>query len=133
MSHRTLFRAAALCLVLAASFAFSEARAMPEMAGQNAADRFTAMDADKDGKVSREEFFAAQPHMKDSAFDALDADKDGFISADEWNAFAAGHGKDGGHGMGKGMGDGHMPGTAMPPQDAAPKEAPSLIMPKKAE
>lgn len=120
--------AAAFCFVLSANgFLSSEAMARPEMAGQTPGDRFTAMDADKNGAISREEFFAAQPQMKDAAFDALDADKDGAISAEEWATFTVGHGKDGG----PGMGEGHAPGMGMPHKDDAAKEAPSLIMPPK--
>lgn len=91
--------------------------ARPEMAEQDAASRFSAMDADKDGKVSRVEFFAAQPQMKEAAFDAIDADRDGYITLEEWEGFAKGHGH----------------GGDMPPQSAGPagegKAAPELIMP----
>lgn len=97
------------------------ALARPEMAGQDAASRFSAMDTDKDGKVSREEFFAAQPQMKEAAFTAIDADKDGYITLEEWEGFAKGHGH----------------GGDMPPRDdgaeagsaGGGKTAPALIMP----
>ena len=127
-----LFIASSVALGLAA--VSGEALARPEMAGQNAASRFTVMDADKDGKVSREEFFAAQPQMKDAAFDAIDANKDGAISLEEWEGFASGHGHggemppagDGASGMSmppKGQGGG------TPPRDNDAKAAPELIMP----
>ncbi len=102
-----------------------EALARPEMAGQSAASRFAAMDADKDDKVTREEFFAAQPQMKDAAFDAIDADKNGSITLDEWEGFAMGHGSSQG---GMPPKDGGAPGMTMPPQ-GEPKSAPELIMP----
>ena len=103
-----------------------DALARPEMAGQSAASRFAAMDADKDGSVSREEFFAAQPQMKDAAFDAIDADKSGSISLEEWEGFAMGHGSSQSGGMPP-KGDG-APGMTMPPQGES-KAAPELIMP----
>ena len=43
-----------------------------------------AMDADKDGKVSRDEYMKA--HM--ARFDAMDTNKDGVIDADEMKAAA---------------------------------------------
>ena len=98
------------------------------MASQSGADRFAAMDANKDGVLSREEFFAAQPHMKEAAFEAIDTDKNGVISLEEWLGFAAGHGKD--------MPASH-PGSKMGGEEGkaggadgkAPGEAPKLIMP----
>lgn len=111
-------------LALGASFAFAPAaHARPEMAGLNVEERFAGMDADKNGQVSREEFFAAQPQMKEAAFDAIDADKDGAISLQEWAGFSAGHGKSDPHA------DESVP--QMPPASgAAPAgKAPELIMP----
>lgn len=90
---RILPAQAILPLLAALLLSPGAAEARPEMAGQNAASRFAAMDADKDGKLSREEFFAAQPNMKEAAFVAIDTDKDGFISAAEWEGFATDHGK----------------------------------------
>ena len=133
--------AVALCIILASS-ATSQAR--PEMAGETSASRFAAMDTDKDGKLSREEFFKAQPNMKDAAFEAIDADKDGFISSGEWEGFAMGHGKDGtagdphkqdgapagmGGGMGGGMKGGMGAGTESGKDGG---KAPALIMPPSA-
>ena len=126
----------ALAVALAVGFfsaPFAEAR--PEMAGQNAEARFAAMDANKDGKLSREEFFAAQPQMKEGAFTAIDSDNDGFITLKEWNDFAAGHGKSGGMGGMPPATPGHAPegsSGAAPAPDAAPGgsgQPPALIMP----
>jgi len=134
--HRVSARAAvALCIVLTGTVT---AEARPEMAGETSASRFAAMDADKDGKLSREEFFKAQPNMKDAAFAAIDADGDGFISIAEWEGFAKGHGSDGAAGdphkqsgapagMG-GMGSGMKDGAGTESGKDAGK-APALIMP----
>ncbi len=91
MSFARIFKALPVCTALFI-LAFSvSALARPEMTGQTSEERFTAMDADKDGKVSREEFFAAQPQMKEGAFTAIDANTDGFITLEEWKAFISGH------------------------------------------
>ena len=50
-----------------------------------AADRFDAMDADKNGQVDWNEFQKAIPNMKKPAFDMIDADKSGGISRPEWD------------------------------------------------
>lgn len=81
-----------LCLLVVLVCA-SQSEARPEMAAGLAQERFTAMDADKDRHISRKEFFAAQPDMKDSAFEAIDTDRDGLISVEEWAQFTAGHGR----------------------------------------
>ena len=126
----------ALAVALAAGFfSVPPAEARPEMAGQNAEARFTAMDANKDGKLSREEFFAAQPQMKEGAFAAIDKDNDGFISLEEWLNFAAGHGKEGGMSSLPPSSAGHAPkgsSGAAPAPGAAPGgsgQPPALIMP----
>ena len=129
----------ALAVALAVGFfsaPFAEAR--PEMAGQNAEARFAAMDANKDGKLSREEFFAAQPQMKEGAFAAIDSDNDGFITLKEWTDFSSGHGKGGSMGGMGGMPPaepGHAPegsSGAAPAPGATPGgsgQPPALIMP----
>jgi len=71
-------------LLLAAAF---PARSMP---GGDA--RFTTADTDENGFLGRGEFKAAFPGLKPEAFDLIDADKDGRISAEEWRAFLSGHG-----------------------------------------
>jgi len=88
------FRIASMPILLAVLFfAATDAQARSEMTGQAAAERFAAMDTNKDGKVSPEEFFAAHPYMKEVAFAAIDTDQDGFISLDEWLAFFNSHGR----------------------------------------
>ena len=61
-------------------------------------DRFAAMDANSDCRVSPEEFRAACPNLRDSAFGVIDANHDGAIDRPEWEAFMTGHssGKKGG-------------------------------------
>lgn len=93
------------------------------MAGQGADARFAAMDTDKNGSVSREEFFAAQPNMKEGAFAALDTDGDGAISLPEWLVFASGHGKPEEHPT-----EQHPEGSQTEAAPA-PSKAPDLIMP----
>ncbi|MDL2216853.1 EF-hand domain-containing protein [Desulfovibrio sp. OttesenSCG-928-M14] len=95
-----------------------EGLARPEMAAQHAQNRFTAMDANNDGQVNKEEFLKAQPEMKEAAFDAIDLDKDGAISAAEWENFVVGHGRQG-------------EGGAIPGHNATERKAPALIMPPK--
>ena len=52
------------------------------------AKKFLQMDADKNGKVTREEFRKTYPGLSPNVFDALDADKDGDISIEEWQRTA---------------------------------------------
>ena len=53
----------------------------PKAESQSAPMSFQAMDANHDGKVSREEFSNA---AKTAAFQKLDTDKSQFITLDEW-------------------------------------------------
>lgn len=104
--------------------------ARPEKAAQNAQARFDAMDADKNGQVSREEFSKAHPQMKDAAFEAIDADKDGSLSFKEWEDFAAGHGKP--HPDDEAAPDGAPGEGKADTADGEPKaDAPELIIPPK--
>ena len=135
----------AVPLLAALFFAAPCAQANPEMANPAAtcpertspgaadsplAGRFAAMSPDQDGKVSREKFLAAYPHMRDAAFDAIDADRDGFITLDEWLAFFRGqHVGGGSHEHSHGP-DGDCP--VCPPSGAVedgPRRIPDLIMP----
>ncbi len=135
---RTFYRSLQTLLPLLAAvlLAAPAAQARPEMAGrQNATARFERMDADKNGTLSREEFFAAQPDMKEGAFAAIDADKDGRVSASEWEGFAAGHGREEAH-MPGAMPRGTIPQAPAPEAKITPKasekspgQAPALIMP----
>lgn len=50
---------------------------------QRAAERFDAFDANKDGKLSREEVAGRSGYLADN-FDKLDADKDGFLGWEEF-------------------------------------------------
>lgn len=102
---KTYFLAAiaALCFVPAAGMA---------------ADRFSEMDKDKNEQITWEEFEAAMPQMRKSAFESIDTDKNGVISRAEWDVFKTTHG---------------MKGKGMPPaaMEASPskKEAMPLIRP----
>ena len=124
---------AALTLALAVAlatglFPVHPVKANPEMAAKNAEARFAAMDADKNGKVSREEFFAAHPQMKEGAFAAIDADADGHLSLEEWKGFAAGHGKEGMNAM-QHSSKAHDAAPAANATSGASGQPPSLIMP----
>ena len=52
------------------------------------------LDGNADGVVTFEEFEAYNSKNVRSIFDALDSDKDGKISPDEWNLFLKVHGID---------------------------------------
>ncbi len=85
-------------------------------------DHFGAMDTDKDGRISPEEFFAGVPGMKRPAFDIIDADKDGVISHAEWDAFTSRHNRpegmgrtDAAGGVGAGASPPHSPPVLTPP------------------
>lgn len=93
--HKKLLAAAAVLLVLGAQ----DAPAMPGMGGgAGGGSRFDAVDTDKNGSLSPEEFKKGFPNMTDAAFSAIDADKSGGISHEEWAAFMRQHamGKAGG-------------------------------------
>lgn len=125
MTLSRMYCSAVITLLLSTALSVApDAMARPEMAAQNPAARLAAMDTDQDGKVSREEFFAAQPNMKETAFDAIDRNKDGFITLEEWEGFAMGHGKE----------DAPMGGSSaeVTPSENQKSPAPELIMPPKA-
>ncbi len=52
---------------------------------------FAKMDADKDSKVTRQEFVKAHPNMTEEAFTKIDTDRDEHLTVDEWSVFLAGH------------------------------------------
>jgi hypothetical protein len=67
--------------------------------------RFDAMDTNKDGQVSKDEFLAA-PHQRENPeqmFKARDVNGRGYLTKDE---FCSGKGMGMGKGMGTGMGQG---------------------------
>lgn len=75
----------ALSLVLAGAVPAVAADTAPTT---DAAKKFSQMDADKNGKVTWEEFRKTYPGLSQNVFDALDADKDGGISIEEWQRAA---------------------------------------------
>jgi hypothetical protein len=71
-------------------------------------ERFDAMDTNKDGKLSKDEFLAA-PHQRgnpEEMFKAMDVNGRGYLTKDE---FCSGKGM--GRGMGGGMGQGPCKGV----------------------
>lgn len=107
-----------ICLM---TLAFTLTLPFPLQAMPNSADRYDAMDTDKDGRVTWGEFEKAIPSMKKEAFDTIDANKDGALSRVEWDGFRQTHGM-----------QGKLPSQGM--QTApAPEQAKPLIMPPKAE
>ncbi len=76
--------------------------------------RFDAMDTNKDGQVSKDEFLAT-PHQRDNPeerFKARDVNGRGYLTKDEFcSGKGMGMGKGMGQGMGKGMGQGQGTGA----------------------
>ncbi len=99
--------------------------------GKGAEASFARMDADKDGKGTREEFFAAFPQMKEGAFTTIDANGDGMISLEEWLAFSKGHSTDEAAAHPDGMGHPPMMGGTNGTAPAGDGQAPDLVMPSK--
>ena len=63
---------------------------------------FNKCDKNQDGFLDKEEFLSTFSGMKEEAFDAIDTDKDGKISRQEWQAFSISHSM-GREGQGSGM------------------------------
>lgn len=89
-----------------ALLAFLLAVAVPAWADE----KFNAMDVDKDGKVSWEEFKKTYPGMTRAAFDMIDVAQDGYISLEEWDIFSKSHKR----GMSGPEGQGHTNAPSMP-------------------
>ncbi len=73
-------------------------------------ERFDALDTNKDGQVTKEEFMAT-PHYRsdpDQTFESMDANGDGSLTKDEFCA-------DKGRGQGKGQGAGYGRGQGAKP------------------
>jgi len=79
-------------------------------------ERFDALDTNKDGQVTKDEFLAA-PHHRGNAeqmFNTMDVNGRGYVTKDEFcsgKGMGKGMGGGMGQGMGKGMGQGQSTGT----------------------
>ena len=73
----------------------ADASASQPLADSRADERFRSMDAGNKGHITFEDFRKRYPTMQRPAFDAIDADKDGTISLEEWRIFFQGHGTTG--------------------------------------
>lgn len=82
--------AAAFCVVFAAA-AQAMPGAAGGNAMEAARASFTKADINKDDSLSQDEFMAAFSGMKPEAFAAIDTDRDGKISRQEWQNFAISH------------------------------------------
>jgi hypothetical protein len=116
MKHFRLFVLVGLVTVfVVAGMAFAQGGGQGK-GGQGAApmmgcqQRFDAMDTDKDGQVTKDEFMKA-PHGRgnpEQMFKAMDVNGQGYLTKDQ---FCSGKGMGMGKGMGKGMGQGQGTGT----------------------
>ena len=117
----TLLKISLLPLLAAIVLMASPAQSMPSMGdGNGANDKFSQMDNNKDGQVSREEFKKLFPNMRDEAFTAIDQNSDGSIAVEEWNFFMKDHSS--GMKPNRGMGGGPM-GAAGDPMMPNPGSA----------
>ncbi len=77
---------AAMLAVTSSAFAGSPADGAKGDRAHKAHERMKAADKNADGKISREEADASMPRLA-KKFDAIDANKDGFVTKDEMKAF----------------------------------------------
>ncbi|MBL8522205.1 MAG: hypothetical protein JNN20_00815 [Betaproteobacteria bacterium] len=75
-----------LATAFAAPAAFAGDDAAKGDRAQKAHERLKAADKNGDGKISREEANASMPRLAKN-FDAIDANKDGFVTKEEMRAF----------------------------------------------
>ena len=86
----------------------------PQPAADNRADElFRSMDMDNKGFITFEDFQKRYHNMQRPAFDAIDANKDGNISLEEWRAFFQNHGTMGAMPPGRRPPPGHEAGGGM--------------------
>lgn len=109
MKYSSIAAAAVLCLWAAVAQAAPDATGAPQASKP---DKFAMMDANKDGKVTYEEFKAFYPDMREEAFTVIDKNGDKVIDRVEWDTFVENHAS--GH-MGGMMGGNGMPGNASMP------------------
>lgn len=84
-----------LFFVAATSYAYANPAMMQSSDPTAMAEAsFAALDEDKNGIVSSEEFFKGFPNMRETAFAAIDRDDDKGITLVEWKAFYVGHSQD---------------------------------------
>lgn len=118
----TTFLVGSLLFMAATTYAFANPGMGSADPAAVAESSFASIDADKDGKVSPEEFFKVFPNMRETAFAAIDKNNDKAISLEEWKAFYVGHSQDTAN---------HA--QMMAPEGEQPKESsdgsPELVMP----
>lgn len=90
----------AIALSLAVGAAYAKGAKQKNLAAKGkktVEERFADMDANKDGKVSLDEFKAKfpKPEAAEKVFKAMDADNDGSLTLDELKAHAEKHAKGG--------------------------------------
>lgn len=105
MKFSPLLTLTALPILAALCLWSSSAQAYPTASGNEGApkgDKFALMDANKDDKVSLEEFKGVFPGMREEAFAVIDKNSDTYIDRTEWDAFVKDHAS--GH-MGSRMGE----------------------------
>ena len=85
---KLVFGMCLVVLIFGVTFSFAQT---PEDAKAKVKERIDAMDTNKDGKISKEEYMANCKGPKCSqTFDAIDANKDGFLTKEEIQQEVAG-------------------------------------------